>query len=109
MAYDEATAARVRQALAAVDGVVEKRMFGGLVFMVNGNMCCGVDQGNLMLRVGPAQYAAALEEPYAGVMDFTGRPMRGFVIVQPAGFATAAALGEWVGKAVAFVQTLPAK
>lgn len=75
MAYDEATAARVRQALAAVDGAVEKRMFGGLVFMVNGNMCCGVDQGNLMLRVGPAQYAAALEEPDAGVMDFTGRPM----------------------------------
>lgn len=109
MAYDEQTAARVRQALAAVDGVVEKRMFGGLVFMVKGNMCCGLDKGNLMLRVGPAQYAAALEEPDAGVMDFTGRPMRGYVVVQPAGLATAAALGEWVGKAVDFVQTLTAK
>ena len=109
MAYDENTAARVRQALGAVKGVAERRMFGGLVFMVQGNMCCGVEQDNLMLRVGPAQYAAALEEPYAGVMDFTGRPLRGFVVVQPAGFATAAELGEWVGKAVAFVRTLPAK
>lgn len=109
MAYDEPTAARMRQALGAVDGVAERRMFGGLVFMVNGNMCCGVDNANLMLRVGPEQYAAALDEPYAGVMDFTGRPLRGFVVVQPAGFATESALQEWVSKAVAFVGTLPAK
>ena len=109
MAYDENTAARVRQALSPVDGVVERRMFGGLVFMVNGNMCCGIEQDRLMLRVGPAQYAEALDQPYAGVMDFTGRPMRGFVIVQPAGFATAATLQEWIGRALAFVQTLPAK
>ena len=109
MAYDENAAARVRQALAAVDGVVERRMFGGLVFMVNGNMCYGIEQDRLMLRVGPAQYADALAQPYAGIMDFTGRPMRGFVIVQPAGFVTAAALQEWIARALAFVQTLPAK
>ena len=109
MAYDENTAARVRQALAAVDGVVERRMFGGLVFMVHGNMCCGIEQDRLMLRVGPAQYAAALAQPHAGIMDFTGRPMRGFVIVPPAGFAATAALQEWIGRALAFVQTLPAK
>lgn len=109
MAYDEITAARLRQALAAVDGVSERRMFGGLVFMLHGNMCCGVHQNSLMLRVGPAQYDAALAQPYAGMMDFTGRPLRGFVTVQPPGFATAAALQEWVGQAVAFVQTLPAK
>lgn len=109
MAYSENTAARVRQALAAGDGVVECRRFGGLVFMVKGNMCCGVEQDRLMLRVGPEQYAAAREQPYAGVMDFTGQPLRGFVVVQPAGFATAAALPEWVNRALAFVQTLPAK
>lgn len=109
MAYDENTAARVRQALAAVDGVVERRMFGGLAFMVNGNMCCGIEQDRLMLRVGPVQYADALAQPYAGVMDFTGRPMRGFVIVQPAGFANDATLQEWLDRALAFVQTLPAK
>ncbi len=109
MAYDENTAARVRQALAAVAGVVERRMFGGLVFMVRGNMCCGVEQDQLMLRVGPAQYADALAQPYAGVMDFTGRPLRGFVIVPPAGFATTAALQEWLDRALTFVQTLPAK
>ena len=109
MAYSENTAARVRQALAAADGVTERRMFGGLVFMVNGNMCCGVAQDRLMLRVGPEQYAAALAQPYAGVMDFTGRPLRGYVVVPPAGFATAAALQEWVNRALSFVQTLPAK
>ena len=109
MAYSENTAARVRQALAAGDGVAERRRFGGLVFMVKGNMGCGVEQDRLMLRVGPEQYAAALEQPYAGVMDFTGRPLRGFVVVQPAGFATAAALPEWVNRALSFVQTLPAK
>lgn len=109
MAYDEITAARLRQALTAVAGVSERRMFGGLVFMLHGNMCCGVHQNNLMLRVGPAQYDVALAQPYAGVMDFTGRPLRGFVTVQPPGFATAAALQEWVGQAVDFVQTLPAK
>lgn len=109
MAYSENTAARVRQALAAVDGVVERQMFGGLVFMVKGNMGCGVEQDRLMLRVGPEQYAAALTQPYAGVMDFTGRPLRGFVVVQPAGFAAAAALPEWVNRALSFVQTLPAK
>ena len=109
MPYDEITAARLRQALAAVDGISERRMFGGLVFMLHGNMCCGVDQDRLMLRVGPAQYDAALAQPYAGVMDFTGRPLRGFVTVQPPGFATAAALREWVSQAVDFVQTLPAK
>ena len=109
MAYDENTAARVRQAMSAVDGVVERRMFGGLVFMVRGNMYCGIEQDRLMLRVGPDQYAAALVQPYAGIMDFTGRPLRGFVIVQPAGFANDAALQEWVNRALAFVQTLPAK
>lgn len=109
MAYDEITAARLRQALTAVAGVSERRMFGGLVFMLHGNMCCGVEQDRLMLRVGPAQYDAALAQPYAVVMDFTGRPLRGFIVVQPAGFATDAALREWVAQAVDFVQTLPAK
>ena len=109
MAYDEITAVRVRQALTAVDGVSEMRMFGGLVFMLHGNMCCGVEQDRLMLRVGPAQYDAVLAQPYASVMDFTGRPLRGFVTVQPPGFATAAALQQWVNQAVAFVQTLPPK
>ena len=109
MPYDEELAGRVRSALSDTAGVSEKKMFGGLAFMLNGNMCCGVDKTNLMLRVGPERYEAALAKPHAGLMDFTGRPMRGFVYVSREGFETPAALQEWLQLAVGFVETLPAK
>ena len=109
MAYDEELAQRVRRALAPLDNIHERKMFGGLAFMLNGNMCCGVEGDNLMVRTGPDAYDDALARPHARVFDFTGRPMRGFVYVASEGLATEAALREWVSTAVAFAGSLPPK
>ena len=79
MAYAEELADRVRKALAGIDGISERRMFGGLAFMVAGNMCCGIVGEELMVRVGPEAYARALSRPHARAMDFTGRPLKGMV------------------------------
>jgi hypothetical protein len=84
-------------------------MFGGIAFMLHGNMCCGVVKDTLMVRVGPEQYAKALAEPHARPMDFTGRPLNGFVYVGPAGYKTEAALRQWLKRATNFVASLPAK
>jgi TfoX/Sxy family transcriptional regulator of competence genes len=109
MAFDEAVAGRIREALEGAPDVVEKRMFGGIAFMVRGNMCCGVIADRLMLRVGPKGYEAALSRPHVKVMDFTGRPMKGMVYVEPAGFASPGDLKAWTEKAMAFTLSLPAK
>lgn len=109
MSLDEAVAGRVRKALAGTPDVVEKRMFGGVAFMVRGNMCCGVIGDRLMLRVGPMGYETALLRPHARPMDFTGRPIKGMVYVETAGFASAGDLKGWIGRAMAFVLSLPAK
>ena len=109
MPYDEAVAKRVRGVLGNTPDVVEKRMFGGIAFMVRGNMCCGVIGDRLMLRVGPDGYEAALPRPHAKPMDFTGRPMKGFVFVEPKGFASAGDLKAWIARAMAFALSLPAK
>jgi TfoX/Sxy family transcriptional regulator of competence genes len=109
MAYDENLAQRVRQALSGQDGVIEKKMFGGLAFMLHGNMSVGVEKDRLMVRVGPDRYDKALARPHARPMDFTGRPMKGFVYVPPEGLHTDAALQEWVHMGVEFALTLPKK
>jgi TfoX/Sxy family transcriptional regulator of competence genes len=109
MRYDERLASRVRRMLSARDDVVEKKMFGGLCFMVNGAMCCGLTKTDFMVRVGPAQYDDALAQPHARPMDFTGRPLAGMVYVAPEGLRSAAALAKWVGRGVRFVSSLPAK
>jgi TfoX/Sxy family transcriptional regulator of competence genes len=109
MAYDEKLAARVRGALAGQADVEEKKMFGGLAFMLRGNMCCGVLKGDLIFRVGPERAAGALKSPNARPFDFTGKPMRGFVVVSAAGLRTAPALKRWVGLAVGFALSLPPK
>jgi TfoX/Sxy family transcriptional regulator of competence genes len=109
MSYDEAVAGRVRKELEGSPDVVEKGMFGGIAFMVRGNMCCGVIGDRLMLRVGPKGYETALSRPHASAMDFTGRPMKGLVYVEPAGFASPGDLNTWIGKAMAFTLSLPAK
>ncbi len=98
MSYDEALATRVRKVLSKRADVVEKKMFGGLCFMVNGAMCCGLTKTDFMVRVGPAQYADALAQPHARPMDFTGRPLAGMVYVAPAGLRSASALAKWVGR-----------
>lgn len=109
MAYDEGLAQRIRESLARRGDIREKKMFGGLAFMLSGNMCCGVVRDTLMLRVGPGQYADALQQPHAREMDFTGRAMKGMVYVDAPGFAEDAALEDWLARAVSFASTLPPK
>lgn len=84
-------------------------MFGGLAFLVNGHMSCGIVGGRLMVRVHPDAYDDALDEPHVLPMDFTGRPMRGFVYVEPAGVSDRGGLELWVRRGVAFASSLPPK
>ncbi len=107
MAYDETVANRVREALSKHGDFAERRMFGGLAFMVRGHMCCGLVGNEIMVRVGPEGYANALAAPHARAMDFTGRPLTGLVYVSPAGFRTKRALDAWVERGLAFVLSLP--
>ena len=109
MAYDETLAARVRDALALEPNLTERKMFGGLAFMVGGNMCCGIVKDELMVRVPPDDYAAALTEPHARAMDFTGRPMKGMLFVAPAGLAADADLRTWVTRGAVHARSLPPK
>ncbi len=109
MAYDEGLAQRLREALADADGLTERRMFGGIAFMLGGNMAVGVTGDELMVRTGPDRYAEALAHPDARVFDMTGRPVRGWVVVAPDGLADDAALGAWVEMGVAFARSLPPK
>jgi TfoX/Sxy family transcriptional regulator of competence genes len=109
MACDEGLAQRIRELLDEQPGLSEKRMFGGLAFLVGGNMAVGIVKDELMVRVGPEAHASALAEPHARPMDFTKRPMRGFVFVAPAGFAEDADLTRWVGRGVRFAGSLPRK
>jgi TfoX/Sxy family transcriptional regulator of competence genes len=109
MGYSESLASRVREILAEGGDVAERKMFGGLAFMVNGHMCCGITRDDLMLRLGPDRAAEALEEPHVRPMDFTGRPMKGYVYVATPGLRTEAKLRRWVRLARDFVDTLPPK
>ncbi len=109
MAYDEGLAQRIRELLEERDDVREKKMFGGLAFLLSGNMCCGVVGDELMVRVGPDAYPRALERPHAREMDFTGRPMRGMVYVGVGGVAEDADLRGWVESGTAFASSLPPK
>jgi hypothetical protein len=84
-------------------------MFGCLAFLVGGHMCMGISGGNLMVRTGEAGHAEALGQPHARPMDFTGRPMKGFVFVSPAGYESDAALQAWLDRGLRFVRTLPPK
>jgi TfoX/Sxy family transcriptional regulator of competence genes len=108
MAYDETLAARVRTLLQNRGDVSEQKMFGGLTFLVGGNMCCGVNGDELIVRLDPAREDEALARPHARPMDFTGRPMRGFVTVRPEGLDDDR-LKRWVQDAVARAESLPPK
>ena len=109
MSFDADLADRVRQALGERRGLAEKKMFGGLAFLLRGNMCCGVLMRELIVRVPPDETGDALAAPHTRAFDFTGRPMRGFVVVRPAGWEDDDALAEWVARAVEFATSLPAK
>lgn len=109
MSYDRQVVERVRAALAEVPNVGEKRMFGGITFLVGGHMCCGVVGDELVVRVGPDAHEDALARKHSRPMDFTGRPLRGFVFVARQGFASDADLAGWIERGVAFAGSLPPK
>lgn len=109
MSYDEGLAQRIREALQERQDITEKKMFGGIAFMLGGNMCAGVVDDELMARVGPDQYQEALRRPHAREMDFTGRPLKGFIYVEAAGIETDRDLQQWLALACDFAGSLPAK
>ena len=110
MAYDEDLANRIREQLADETAITEQRMFGGLAFLLGGNMCVGVSgQGGLMLRIPPDDTDEALAQPHAHPFEMRGRSMRGWIRVAPEGVATDDELAAWVDRALAFVRTLPPK
>lgn len=109
MPYDEGVAERLREVFGERSDIVEKKMFGGIAFMHSGNMCCGIVDDRLMARVGPDAYEEALKRPHAREMDFTGKSLKGFVYVEPAGFAEDTQIQEWVSLCEAFTGSLPPK
>lgn len=109
MAYNEETAERLREELEVVADITEKRMFGGLSFLLSGNMAIGVVGDELCVRVGPEAFDEAVQLPGARIMDFTGRPMKGWVFVAPEGFADDNSLAAWVRRGTDFAGTLPPK
>src|SRR5712691_7937790 len=110
MAYDEQLAARIRKRLGKKRGLVEKRMFGGVAFLVNGNMCVGVHKDELIVRLAPEETEQALRQKHTRMFDLSGgRTMKGWILVQPKGLATDAALGKWVGIGVGYAAKLPPK
>jgi hypothetical protein len=109
MAYDEGLAERIRGVLGERTDVSEKRMFGGLAFLLRGRMCVGIVKEDLMVRVGAEAHDELSRRPHARPMDFTGRPMKGFLFVSPEGFEADADLERWVGHGLAHSLSLPAK
>ena len=109
MAFDERLAERIRRQLTKRKGLTEKKMFGGLAFLLNGNMCCGVHGQDMIVRLDPAQTDKALSERHTRVFDLTGRPMKGWILVEARGLATDAALSKWTRTAVDYAGSLPRK
>jgi TfoX/Sxy family transcriptional regulator of competence genes len=109
MAFDEKLADRIRDALNRRKGISEKKMFGGLCFLLNGNMVFGIVKDEIMVRVGPDQYERALKRKHCREMDFTGKPMNGYVYVGRDGIRRADSLKSWLELGLAFGRTLPRK
>jgi TfoX/Sxy family transcriptional regulator of competence genes len=109
VAFDETLGDRIRELLEPRRDITERKMFGGLAFMVNGNMFVGLAGEDLMVRVGTDDHQKALARPHARPMDFTGRPMKGYVFVGPGGYRTRKALDSWVDRGLRFALTLPKK
>ena len=109
MAYNEILAQQVRMEIGAQSGLSEKLMFGGISFLVNGNLACGVIGDELILRVNPEETQLVLSQPHTRMFDMTCKPMRGWVVVMPQGLQTAADLNRWVRQGVEYAATLPGK
>ena len=109
MVYDNKLADRIRKILGQTRGVTEKNMFGGLSFLLNGKMCCGIIKNDLVVRVGEDVYEETIIKPHARPMDFTGRPIKGFVFVGPAGHKSDKDLRQWVQLSTDYAKSLPVK
>jgi TfoX/Sxy family transcriptional regulator of competence genes len=109
MPYSESLARRVRDALQSTRGCSEKKMFGGVGFLLHGHMCVGIWQNSLIVRVGPDAYAEALAQPHVSEFDITGRPMKGWAMVEPDGLERDEQLRVWIDRSLAFVKKLPPK
>lgn len=109
MPYDPATAERVRNTLGRTRGLSEKKMFGGIAFLIDGHMACGVLDKTLVLRLGDQGVAKTLGEDHTRPMDFTGKPMKSMLYVAPEGFQSDTALKSWIRRAVRFARSLPPK
>ncbi len=109
MPYDEKLAERIRTKLKGTKGLTEKKMFGGVGFMVNGNMACGVNKQDMVVRLSDDESEAALKKAHVRPFDMTGRPMKGWIVVEPQGLATEKALQTWIDRSLAFAKSLPPK
>jgi TfoX/Sxy family transcriptional regulator of competence genes len=109
MSYSEELAKRIRAKLKHKPGVVEKKMFGGVGFLVNGNMACGVNKQDLVLRLNEADFEAAMKKSNVRIFNMTGRPMKGWILVSPTGYKSDKALLDWIDKGVTFAASLPHK
>ena len=109
MAYDEHLEQRIRELLDDIPSMIGKKMFGGVCFMIHGNMACGVHKNNLIVRIGSAQHQKALAQSHTRVFDINGRPMKNWVLVTPNGIQSDVDLKRWVEQGVDFALTLPPK
>ena len=109
MAFNEALAERIRHGLARKKGIEEKKMFGGVGFLMNGNMLVGVWKNSMIVRVGPDNYEEVLLEPHIKEFDITGKPMKGWLMVEPQGVEDNGRVKAWIQRAVMFVGKLPKK
>lgn len=109
MAYDEKLAERIRKALKGKGEISEKKMFGGLCFLLSGKMCCGILKDDLVARVDPKESPILLQKDLVRPMDFTGRPMKGFLYISQKVLQTPAQLNEWLKRCLTFADSLPAK
>ena len=109
MTYSQSLADRIRRVLGGRKGIVCKQMFGGIGFLLDGNLLVGVWKTSLIARIGPERYAAALQQPHVREFDITARPMKGWVLVEAEGVDDDGQLREWIEQATEFVAALPAK
>jgi len=109
MAFSESLAQRIRDCVGKRRGITEKKMFGGVGFLHQGNLLVGIWKNSLIARLGPEQAALALREPNVARFDITGKPMKGWVLVEPEGIETDEQLRGWIDKSLDFVSTLPSK
>ena len=109
MAFDEGLAQRVRELLEEMPGCGEKKLFGGVCFLMRGNMACGIIGDKLIVRIGPEGYEDSLKRPHIRKFDFTGRPMKGWIVVSDPGYDADADLASWVQRGVRYALSLPPK